>query len=93
VKGETLMEHETASEQFERTKRSLTAIAAGSGVLFVLSAIGRVLISLGPSPSHPLASLFGLGMILGLLVSLLGLNARLQVQMDESEETFEATGH
>ncbi len=88
------MEHEITKRHVEDTKSSLTAIAVASAVVFALSAIARVFIAGADQSSlEPLASLFGIGMILGLLISLLALNTRLQVQMDESQEPIEAGQH
>ncbi len=85
------MEHKITERHVEDTKSSLTALAVGSGFVFAVSAIARIFIAGADQiPLQPLASLFGIGMILSLLVSLLALNTRLQVQMDESEAPIEA---
>jgi hypothetical protein len=89
VKGETLMEHENAAQQFERTKRSLTAIAVASGLIFVICATFCVTV-IG---SHPISDLLSLPMIAGILFALLALNTRLQIQMDEAGEASGAAGN
>jgi len=86
VKGETLMEHETVQNRETGTKRILTGIVGGGAAASLLSAVLRVAVSPYGDYSSPLNGLLGLGIILGLFVSLLALNTRLQVEQDENEQ-------
>ena len=80
------MEHETVENRVTGTKRILTAIVGGGAAASLLSAILRVTVSPYGEYSNPLNGLLGLGIILGLFVSLLALNTRLQVELDENEQ-------
>jgi len=79
------MEHETERREVAGTKRTLTALAASSGLIGVIAgAVRAVAGSQIHDYAHPLIGLLGIGMILSLFVALLALNSRLQVAFDES---------
>ena len=80
------MEHETVQNRETGTKRILTGIVGGGAATSLLSAVLRVAVSPYGDYSSPLNGLLGLGIILGLFVSLLALNTRLQVEQDENEQ-------
>jgi len=79
------MEHETVQNRVTGTKRILTGIVGGGAAASLLSAVLRVASPYGEY-SNPINGLLGLGIILGLFVSLLALNTRLQVELDENEQ-------
>jgi hypothetical protein len=80
------MEYEITNKEFKSTKRTLTAIVVVSVFICVASAIVRgILSSQIQDFSNPLLSLLAVTTILGLFVSLLALNTRLQVEFDDAE--------
>jgi hypothetical protein len=80
------MEYEITNKEFKSTKRTLTAIVVVSAFICVASAIVRgILSSQIQDFSNPLLSLLAVTTILGLFVSLLALNTRLQVEFDDAE--------
>jgi hypothetical protein len=80
------MEHETVQNWETGSKRILTGIVGGGAAASLLSAVLRVAVSPYGDYSSPLNGLLGLSIILGLFVSLLALNTRLQVELDENEQ-------
>jgi hypothetical protein len=80
------MEHETVENKVIGTKRILTGIVGGGAGASLVSATLRVAVFPYGDYSSPLNGLLGLGIILGLFVSLLALNTRLQVERNENEQ-------
>jgi hypothetical protein len=82
------MEHKTGTKEIEGTKRILTFVAGLCGAVSVIAAIVRGIAgSQLHDYSHPVVGVLGVCMILGLFVALLALNTRLQVALDEADET------
>jgi hypothetical protein len=85
------MEYEIANKEVQSTKRTLTAITVVSVIVCVVSALGRtILTSQTQDYSSPIVALLSVTTILGLFVSLLALNTRLQIGFDESESAYQA---
>jgi hypothetical protein len=81
------MEHKKVTKEVEGTKRILTFVAGVSGVVSLIAAIVRGIAGTQLHDySHPVVAVLGVCMILGIFVTLLALNTRLQVAFDESEE-------
>jgi hypothetical protein len=80
------MEHETVQNRATGTKRILTGIVGGGTAASLLSVVLRVAVSPYGDHLNPLSGLLGLGIILGLFVSLLALNTRFQVELEENEQ-------
>ena len=80
------MEHETVENRVIGIKRMLTGIVSGGAAASAVSATLRVAASPYGDYSSPLNGLLGLGIILGLFVSLLALSTRLQVELEENEQ-------
>jgi len=81
------MEHKTVTKEVEGTKRILIFVAGISGVASLIAAIVRGIAgSQLHDYSNPVVALLGVCMILGIFVTLLALNTRLQVAFDEAEE-------
>jgi hypothetical protein len=80
------MEHKTVENRVIGTKRILTSIVGGGAAASLVSATLRVAASPYGDYSSPLNGLLGLGIILGLFVSLLALSTRLQVELEENEQ-------
>jgi hypothetical protein len=86
VKGETLMEYEITRRKTDGTKRTLTLLTVISAIFCAVCAGARALAgSQTQEFSDPLTSMLGVGIVLGLFVALLALNARLQAASDEAE--------
>jgi hypothetical protein len=80
------MEYEITNKEVHSTKRTLTAIVSVSAFICVASAIVRAILSSQIQDfSNPVLSLLAVTTILGLFVSLLALNTRLQVEFDDAE--------
>lgn len=86
MKGETLMEYEITRKKTDGTKRTLTLLTVISVIFCAVCAVARAFAgSQTQEFSDPLTSMLGVGIVLGLFVALLALNARLQVASDEAE--------
>ena len=86
MKGETLMEYEITRKKTDGTKRTLTLLTVISVIFCAVCAGARAFAGYQTQEfSDRFTSMLGVGIVLGLFVALLALNARLQVASDEAE--------
>jgi tetrahydromethanopterin S-methyltransferase subunit C len=84
------MEYEITRKEVIGTKSTVTGIGVVSVLICAVSAIVRsLLIANTQDYSGPIVALLSVTTILGLFVSLLALNTRLQIGFDESESAFQ----
>jgi hypothetical protein len=85
------MEYETTGKEILGTKSTLVSIAVTSVLVCALSAILRsFLIEQSQDYSSQIVALLSVTTVLGLIVSVLAFNTRLQIGFDESEAATQA---
>ena len=85
MKGEILMEHEITDSGTKSAKSALTKIVKFNIAICAAFAGIWALAALFHQPTSPWSGLFGLGFLLGLLVTISALNVRLRVELEEPD--------
>jgi hypothetical protein len=85
VKGETLMEYETTERETKSPKGTLTKIVKFSAAFCAFFAAAWVTAASFHQHANSLAGLAGLGLMVGLLVTIAALNVRLRVELEEPD--------
>jgi hypothetical protein len=85
VKGEILMEHEIINTDSKNAKSTLAAIVKFNAASCVILAALWALAALLHLQANPVTGLVGIGLLLGLLVTISALNARLRIQFEERD--------
>jgi len=79
------MEHEITDRCTKSAKSTLTTIVKFNTAICAIFAAIWVLGALFQQHANPLTGLSGIGFMVGLLVTISALNARLQVELDEAD--------
>lgn len=79
------MEHEITDGNTKSAKSTLTTIVKFNAAICAIFAVTWALTALLPQHANPLSGLSGIGFMLGLLVTISALNARLRVELEEPD--------
>jgi len=79
------MEHEITDGNTKSAKSTLTTIVKFNAAICVIFAVTWALTALLLRHANPLSGLSGIGFMLGLLVTISALNARLRVELEEPD--------
>jgi len=79
------MEHEITERNSASAKSTLTTIVKFTTTLCAIFAAIWLIATLFHQHTHPLAGFSGVGLMLGLLVAISALNARLRIQLEEPD--------
>jgi hypothetical protein len=85
VKGETLMEYEITERETKSIKGTLTKIVKFNAAFSAFFAAAWATGASFHQHTNSLAGLAGLGLMVGLLVTIAALNVRLRVELEEPD--------
>lgn len=83
--GEILMEHEITERNSKSAKNVLTKIVQFNTAICVILALTWACAASAYQQTNALAGISGVGLLLGLLVTISALNARLRIELEEPD--------